>query len=106
MGLTLSSSRRYSAYPTLRWVGGWSTSAIWRRYRLRSTGSGGNGGAKRETRGMDDVAIEMRGILEREYAPSGQVVPYSELATKVTTRLVLPRFMDKPLAAISRETAA
>ena len=55
---------------------------------------------------MDDVAIEMRGILEREYAPIGQVVSYSDLAKKIATRAVRPEFMDRQLAAISRETAS
>jgi hypothetical protein len=54
----------------------------------------------------DDLADEMRTLLETRYAPSGSLVAYSDLAAQLTTRVVRPEFMDRPLARISKETAA
>jgi hypothetical protein len=54
---------------------------------------------------MDEVVDEIRRLLETRYAPTGTLVPYSDLASQVTSRPIRAEFMDRPLGVISRETA-
>jgi hypothetical protein len=53
----------------------------------------------------DELADEMRRVLEEHYAPTGTLVSYSDLSSQLTTRLVHPEFMDRPLGRVSTETA-
>jgi hypothetical protein len=53
----------------------------------------------------DELAEELRTLLETRYAPTASLVAYSDLAAQLTTRMVRPEFMDRPLGSISKQTA-
>jgi hypothetical protein len=53
----------------------------------------------------DELAQEMRQVLEQRYAPTGTLVSYADLSSQLSTPLVDPEFMDRPLGRVSTETA-